>query len=69
MKCVLLAPTAMFLKRDLALDELSVLPAPIIGASADLANQANELILGHEWLEHSGSDPKMQTTITLMQYS
>ena len=41
MNSVFLAPTAMLLKRNLALDELPGLPAPIISALAGLAGQSD----------------------------
>ena len=41
MKRVLPAPATMLLKRNLALDEFAVFPAPIIGALAFLANQSD----------------------------
>src|SRR3989344_8631398 len=47
------APPAVFLKFDLALDELFILPAPIVYPFAFLAGQLDELILGHMYGLHN----------------
>ena len=47
------APPAVFLKFDLALDELFILPAPIVHPFAFLAGQLDELILGHMYGLHN----------------
>ena len=41
------APPAVLLELDLALDELLILPAPVVHPFAFLAGKLDELILGH----------------------
>ncbi len=41
------APPTMFLKLDFALDELLILPTPIVYPLTFLAGELDELILGH----------------------